>query len=284
MCRSCPEPSIATADGGEAQSTGYGYAQHPDRYATTWRRFFASIIDSLILGIGFGFLGAIALSRVDTDYPFALYGFVNAVVFAIYSIFGHGLWGGTPGKLMLGLRVVTNDENEGPIGHRAFTRAVPQAAFALVSTAILFQVNVGAFEEFLVEVPRSRAGDSGTIQDPDGRVYEVNEEAIEELVVPALLAGAVSTVGFWAYVAPLAFTRPRRSLGDLAAGTRLVRKEFEFVSGPRPGTGGGYGDGPPRPPVAQEPAPPSTYRSPTWEDVAGPRDQTPQRPKDPPGW
>ena len=77
------------------------------RYAGFWIRFLATILDAVIIGIPIGLLQlglAFATGIVSLIYLLEL----AAVVFIIYM---DGVKGGTPGKLILKLRIV-NEQNQ----------------------------------------------------------------------------------------------------------------------------------------------------------------------------
>ena len=89
--------------GGPAAPAIYAEGETRWQYAGFWLRFGAILVDGVILGV----VGVILLF-VLTDTTAALFNFV--IGFAYY-VLGNG-WGGTPGKRLLGLRVVNNDGDE----------------------------------------------------------------------------------------------------------------------------------------------------------------------------
>ncbi len=100
-------------------SPGYGaWGALPARFGGFWIRCGALILDSLILsplslGLYFGVLfyypAAIFPSANDGFLPRIIYYLVSYGIQATYEIFFLGHYGGTPGKLICGLRVVRSD-------------------------------------------------------------------------------------------------------------------------------------------------------------------------------
>ena len=116
-----------------AQSTGTGFAG----YGGFWIRLVAYIIDAIILGIVGVIIGAVfGLSLMSGDvqnYDPTL----NIVSFIIgwlyFALFESSERGATPGKMILGLRVVTGD------GKRlSFLNATGRYFAKIVSAIILF--------------------------------------------------------------------------------------------------------------------------------------------------
>jgi uncharacterized RDD family membrane protein YckC len=87
----------------------------PLQIASTGRRIGAALIDLLCVGIinfMVGFVGAFLLFATGgtvTDQAASLLNLVGIVVFSAYYVATEAILGGTPAKLMLGLRVVKED-------------------------------------------------------------------------------------------------------------------------------------------------------------------------------
>jgi len=92
-------------------------------YAGFWRRFVASIIDGIILGALVGILAAIALETAS---------WLGSIIGIIYVI-GFWTWRGqTPGKMVMGIKIIKTDGS--PIG---IGRAILRYVGYLVSTIII---------------------------------------------------------------------------------------------------------------------------------------------------
>ena len=74
--------------------------------ATIWRRFGARLVDGLIIGVPFSII-AVALSGGADNEVTLLDSLLLAAIYAPYEILFVSRRGGTPGKLMTGVRVVS---------------------------------------------------------------------------------------------------------------------------------------------------------------------------------
>lgn len=92
------------------------------RYGGFWKRFGALLLDGLIVA-PITALGLWGMLRVRL---FLLYSFVPELLFTLfYCVFLVGRFGGTPGKRLLGLRIVTVDGDA--VGYRhALLRCAPE--------------------------------------------------------------------------------------------------------------------------------------------------------------
>src|SRR3989344_3604839 len=76
-------------------------------YGGFWQRFVAALLDALIIGIPFGLIGwglVFATGIASMTYVVQLLG----VILVIYL---DGIKGGTPGKMILGMRIVNEQGN-----------------------------------------------------------------------------------------------------------------------------------------------------------------------------
>ncbi|MDQ8181705.1 RDD family protein [Pelagicoccus sp. SDUM812005] len=159
-----------------------------ERYSTFWPRFLSPSIDGVILWPVTALLPVIVF-----DLAPAAYSAVNIAVtlfFYGYSIYFHGTYGGTIGKLKTGIRVV-DAKTEQPIGMRqALLRDIVPLALALFLYAYAF----------------SQAG----MADFESSPYVA--------WVPALF-------GFWflAEIVTMLTNEKRRALHDFIAGTVVIR-------------------------------------------------------------
>lgn len=128
-----PAGAAATPEGGSAP---YDDAR-PVRYAGFWARFFASLLDSIlqliiVTPLMIWYFGIDALIQPDVDVGnFDFY--TNLAVVAVVLLFWH-YKSGTPGKLMMGLRIADADTLE-PV---PFGRLVLRLLGYLVSALPLF--------------------------------------------------------------------------------------------------------------------------------------------------
>ena len=74
------------------------------KYSTFWPRFWASIVDGIVIGIISAlilYLGSLAGGGIET-----VFGYIDAIQFAVYSVALHALYGKTLGKMALSVQVV----------------------------------------------------------------------------------------------------------------------------------------------------------------------------------
>ncbi len=125
-----------------------------ERYKTFWRRFFAAIIDGILVSIPVSIIGsAIAMSDVNEkrsvfEHLFSestyvtettiLITLLTAVITVIYSVVMNGNYGGTFGKKWAGLRVVSGSDEQSVIGiPRAIRRDLPFIVMELLGIIFL---------------------------------------------------------------------------------------------------------------------------------------------------
>lgn len=105
-----------------------------ERYAGFGIRLAAYIIDAIIIGIIVGLLRTLG-QAIGSDTLATLGSGVGSLIGIIYYVYFWGARGQTPGKQILGLRVVGRDGGTGGIGYgAAFLRWIGY----LISAAILF--------------------------------------------------------------------------------------------------------------------------------------------------
>jgi uncharacterized RDD family membrane protein YckC len=105
-------------------------AEQEFTYGGFWRRLAALGLDAIIFAVpvGLGILWAESLSRYFWLFILP----ANAAIGFFYWIYLVRRFGGTPGKLIMGLRVLKLDG--GPVGYwEAILRALPDMIFAVVS-------------------------------------------------------------------------------------------------------------------------------------------------------
>ncbi len=144
VCANCKDPFFQ-----KVREQGVAVTQGKYHYGGFWIRFLARLIDGIILGVVFFPLGIVFVSRIglgnrpvpvtpDLEFvgkTFALIGtfyVVEAILCALYEAWFVSHRGGTPGKLILGLRVIR------PTGETvSFWRAFARYFGLLLSSFIL---------------------------------------------------------------------------------------------------------------------------------------------------
>jgi uncharacterized RDD family membrane protein YckC len=174
----------------------------PLRYAGFWPRFCSLFLDAIIM-IPIGGLTLWASSKYRL---FDVYYFVPEVLFGLfYSVYLVKRFGGTPGKLIMGIRIRKLDG--GPVGYReAFLRNLPDFIFSiLASTALLFPLfHMSDAEYFSLSfAERSR------------RLIELAPSWYRPLQW-------IQNIWFWGELIVLLTNRKRRALHDFIAGTVVV--------------------------------------------------------------
>jgi uncharacterized RDD family membrane protein YckC len=111
----------------------------PYHYGGFWIRFCAILIDSVILYIGILIIGLIASALIGFDYSnngkavtaiAVIYLFATVMVLAYQIMFLRSGWQATPGKRVLGLRIITTNGAK-LSGWRAFGRYVCYSVSAM---------------------------------------------------------------------------------------------------------------------------------------------------------
>jgi|ERR1017187_4240231 uncharacterized RDD family membrane protein YckC len=174
------------------------------RYAGFWPRLGALLLDLLIM------MPIIALTFWgETRYRlFALYYFVpSTLVGLFYSVYLVRRFGGTPGKLIVGIRIRKLDG--GPVGYReAFLRYLPDFVFTLLTSVALIlpllQMTDGEYQS-LAFVERTM------------RIAKLAPSWYKPLQI-------VQQVWVWGELVVLLTNSKRRALHDFIAGTVVVHR------------------------------------------------------------
>jgi uncharacterized RDD family membrane protein YckC len=108
------------------QRVAEGSARLHMRYAGFWIRLVAKFIDGLIVGLPLMIAAfALGIFAIDPENPGAtnaMASFIQLPFFVVnfaYSVFFHGKYGATPGKMVVGIRVVRSDNNAITFGRAA---------------------------------------------------------------------------------------------------------------------------------------------------------------------
>ena len=166
--------------------------QELDKYATFGPRFWASIIDGIVISVLSAilvFLGTQAGGGIQTTL-----GYIDTVQFAVYSVALHTLYGQTFGKMALDVKVVDHLTENHISFKQAFLRdCVPVVMLILLLIASIF-------------VPAEQAGET-----PDWLIY-------------AMMAFGISYF-LWHLleIITMLFNEKNRALHDFIAGTVVIR-------------------------------------------------------------
>ncbi|MCG9737404.1 RDD family protein [Shewanella insulae] len=107
-----------------------------NKYATFWPRFWAAFIDSLLLGL------IAIVERLVLGAEFSLddklVQVLNGVLFAVYSLFMHGYFGQTVGKMVMGVKVLDHQSETDIDLWQAFRRESVNLALSILSVMVVF--------------------------------------------------------------------------------------------------------------------------------------------------
>ncbi|MBV9224427.1 MAG: RDD family protein, partial [Acidobacteriaceae bacterium] len=174
---------------------------YPLHYGGFWPRFAALCLDSLLM-VPMALLGLWAFS---SRFYLLLYLVLDFVFQVWYDVYLVGRWGGTPGKLLLGLRIrKTSGE---PVGSReALWRAAPDLLFSLVGAIALYVASL--------QIDPSHYRELSFLD----RLTALNKP------VPAWYhpLDILQNVWNWGELVVLLTNRKRRALHDFLAGTVVV--------------------------------------------------------------
>lgn len=192
------DETAAVLSGGELQYAGF------------WPRLCSLFLDG-ILGIPFIVLIGLSPSRFFLACTFAAL-FLVEVIFEVYVV---QRWGGTPGKLIMGLRIRKVDGS--PVGYReAILRAAPNLFFEFIASVGLVV---------------------GLSHMSDTEFFRKGSLAIVNSFRPAWSnwADVAQRIWNWGELIVLLTNQKRRALHDFIAGTVvvIVRKEKNVGGEPR---------------------------------------------------
>ncbi len=165
----------------------------PSKYATFWRRVGANLLDGLIfipVTIGAQFLAPASTDPMMQAAP----GFVESLLFYLYSIVLHGRNGQTIGKMAARVRVLDLSEEKLTMA-QAITRDLVPLSLSVASFVVL--VNVG--------LPTD--------------LSEVDYASL----IPGLFLLSIAILWSLAEILTMATNRKRRAIHDFIAGSVVVR-------------------------------------------------------------
>ncbi|WP_028865257.1 RDD family protein [Psychromonas aquimarina] len=162
-----------------------------DKYSTFWPRFWASIIDGIVLVMFsaiLGFLGSQTGGGIQTTL-----GYVDTVQFVIYSVGLHTLYGQTFGKMAVSVKVVDHLSETNITFKQAFLRdCVPVVT-------LIFLLIMSIFVSF-----------------------EQGDEAPLWLIYTVLAFGLSNFMWHLLEIITMIFSKKNRALHDFIAGTVVI--------------------------------------------------------------
>jgi uncharacterized RDD family membrane protein YckC len=180
-------------------------------YAGFWRRFGALWVDAfIVLPLSFFFFW---LEGFDKTLAILIV-IPSAALRAMYHIFFNAYYGGSPGKLAVGIRITKPDSSR--IGWReAIARSAVDLGFALV----ILCFHVWALTR-ISDADYSNV--SGILE--QGSLIQSHRPSWASKV------DILGQVWMWSELVVLLMNRRKRALHDFIAGTIVIRKEFADIS------------------------------------------------------
>lgn len=175
-------------------------------YAGFWYRFCAGFIDALILmPLAFALIWLQGLDRMLA----LVIAIPSAALFTLFNVYFNACRGGTPGKLVMGLRITRPDGSR--IGWpEAWRRSAVDVGFAVVALAVeigvLLQVDAGHYTT----------------------LSWINRVQYERELMPDWYGAFefLQQVWIWSEVVVVLFNARRRAVHDFIAGTVVIHKVF----------------------------------------------------------
>jgi uncharacterized RDD family membrane protein YckC len=180
-------------------------------YAGFWRRFCAIWVDAfIVMPLGFFFFW---LEGFDKTLAIVIM-IPSTALFSMYHVYFNARYGGSLGKLAVGIRVTRPDGTK--IGWtEAIARSAVDMAFALVTLSIqvwaLTQVSHEDYSHAMGFVARMELL----------RPFRPSWFPVKSIL---------SQVWIWGELIVLLLNRRKRALHDFIAGTIVIRKEFADIS------------------------------------------------------
>jgi uncharacterized RDD family membrane protein YckC len=172
-------------------------------YAGFWKRFCASFIDALIIvGVTFPLMKTLDLYGSDRSLTIVL-SVCRFLLVHMYTVYLHARFGGTLGKLAVGIRVTRPD------GKRIGWNQAWRRSSVDIAIAFLFLV----FEVDWTQVAALSWGERTTRL---REVYPLWYRAID----------VFQNVWIWSEVFVVLLNRRKRALHDFIGGTVVVKKQF----------------------------------------------------------
>ena len=165
---------------------------HPlTKYQTFWKRYLASFIDSLFF-LPFPLLTNYYERSTNTT-AFLLFTILHVLLFTMYVVIGHGRYGQTLGKYLMGIKVFDVNEQK-IIGYRR----------AFLRECVWFFAQMAGIVYLIVDTSKS-----------------VETMAIHETYYKSIV-GLITSTWFILEVVTMMFNNKRRALHDFIAGSVVV--------------------------------------------------------------
>jgi uncharacterized RDD family membrane protein YckC len=165
--------------------------QSLNKYQTFWKRYLASIIDSLIF-LPFPLLTNIYERSTNTT-AFLLFNLLHVLLFTLYLVIGHGRYGQTIGKYLVGIKVFAVNKVE-VIGYRS----------AFLRECVWFFAQMAGIVYLVVNTAES-----------------IEPVAIHETYYKSIV-GLITSSWLVLEVVTMLLNKKRRALHDLVAGSVVV--------------------------------------------------------------
>lgn len=201
--------------------------KHGERvYAGFWKRFCAGFADALIILL----LSSLFTWLEGFDRTLAIIiTILSSILFAMYNVYFNARFGGTPGKLALGIRITKPD------GSRInWSDAWKRSSVGLVFAFVVLIVDVWGLTQV----------------DPEGYASVGWIERTQMVMAHAPkwygTLGILQQVWIWSEVVVVLFNKRKRALHDFIAGTVVIQKKFAEQSpapDSSPAAGSGTGSG-----------------------------------------
>lgn len=140
---------------------------------------------------------------------------ICSFVFAMYNVFFNAHFGGSPGKLALGIRITKPDGS-----YIGWGEAWKRSSVDLVYTTLILYCNVFA----LVQVEADQYSALG---------FSDRSRLLQTYYPPWFsVADVLEQVWFWSELVVLLFNKRKRAIHDLIAGTVVIHKKFAEQTAP----------------------------------------------------
>jgi len=183
-------------------------------YAGFWKRFWAAIIDLIIIVPVIYLYFFVRLKGSDKNIAIVIT-ILFSIVVAMYNVFFNVRFGGSPGKLAVGIRVTKPDGSR--IG---WLEAWKRSSVDLLYASLALYINI--FAIIHVDLNKySALGFSG-------------QASFLQTYYPSWFgtADVLEQVWFWSELVVLLFNRRKRAIHDFIAGTVVIHKKFAEQAAP----------------------------------------------------
>ncbi len=183
-------------------------------YAGFWKRFWAAIIDLIIMVPVVYLYLFVRLKGSDKNLTIIIT-ILSSLVFAMYNVFFNARFGGSPGKLAVGIRVTKPDGSR--IG---WLEAWKRSSVDVLYTSLIFYVNLLA----LLQVEAHQYSGLG---------FSDRSRLLQTYYPPWFsVADVLEQVWFWSELVVLLFNNRKRAIHDFIAGTVVIQKKFAEQAAP----------------------------------------------------